>query len=102
MTQLLKYERNDGKAARPWGFVSFKVLEQKMSGNRNSLVIDDKWVFTRHEEFNRIFNKLLPTKLISVTDRSRYKIFYVVGKSFLRFLTRKPFEIKEEVSDIAT
>lgn len=66
--------------------ISEYAFARKISSN-------DFWSIKKPKVFKQIYNKLLGTKLLRITDKNTYRIFIVAGKLYLKFLKEKPFMI---------
>jgi len=56
------------------------------------------WEYMKFNAFKPLYNKLLETKMLRVTDRSTYKVFIVAGQLYLKFLKEKPWIQKVSIT----
>lgn len=65
----------------------------------NKISFSDLWSITKPSVFKPIYNKLLETKLLRITDRNTYDVFIVAGRLYLKFLKEKAFTTKTSLVD---
>jgi len=57
------------------------------------------WDITQHSVFQPVYNRLLETKLLRVTEKNTYKVFIVAGQLYLKFLKEKPWARKATTNE---
>jgi hypothetical protein len=57
------------------------------------------WEYMQFKAFKPVYNKLLETKLLKITDKSTFKIFIISGQLYLKFLKEKPWVQKVSLTD---
>lgn len=70
-----------------------KISDYSMQKKISSVGI---WEYIKFNAFKSLYNNLMETKMLRVTDRSTYKVFIVAGRLYLKFLKEKP--CKQKVS----
>ncbi|MCO5388575.1 MAG: hypothetical protein NHB14_25470 [Desulfosporosinus sp.] len=57
------------------------------------------WDITQYSVFQPVYNRLLETKLLRVTEKNTYKVFIVAGQLYLKFLKEKPWARKATANE---
>lgn len=60
---------------------------------RKKISSESFWEYQNFYDFKTLYNKLVETKLLRVTDRNAYKVFVQAGQLYLLFLYVKPWEL---------
>ena len=67
---------------------------------RKKISLRSLWEYTNHDAFKPVYNKLIETKLLRLTERNTHKVFIVAGQFYLCFLKEKPYARKAEINAI--